>query len=210
MNRRDRKKEKTRLHLLQIAMERFARHGIYATRVEDITEAADVAKGVFYNYFPSKNRLIAELLSQGVLLLEKSYLQKIDGRIRGKNRIREVLVQQESFWRDHPDYALLFHQSRGLLLLEGGSAELNHAFRDYIRCMARYLPSHPRSEESPKEEVLQQAVILAGLVSGYRSFAYAAGFPLDLDLVLQTATSGIPGTSAKNRLPTSSQTNKTQ
>lgn len=210
MNRRDRKKEQTRLHLLQIARVRFARHGIYATRVEDITEAADVAKGVFYNYFPSKNRLIAELLSQGVQLLEQSYLQKIDGRIRGKNRIREVLIRQESFWRDHPDYALLFHQSRGLLLLEGGSPELNHAFRDYIRCMARYLPSQPQSEESPKKEILQQAVILAGLVAGYRSFAYAAGFPLDLDLVLQTAASGIPGTSGRNRLPAPSKTERIQ
>src|SRR3989304_3428464 len=37
----------------------FARQGFFATTVEQITEAADVGKGTFFNYFPSKEHVLA-------------------------------------------------------------------------------------------------------------------------------------------------------
>ena len=64
--RRERRRQATRETLLRAALALIAERGVYATRVEDVTDRADVAKGVFYLHFPSKFHLVAELLSPGV------------------------------------------------------------------------------------------------------------------------------------------------
>ena len=48
----------TRERLFRAALDLFARKGFTETTVEDITEAADVGKGTFFNYFPSKEAAI--------------------------------------------------------------------------------------------------------------------------------------------------------
>jgi AcrR family transcriptional regulator len=52
--RRQRKRAETRERIFRAAMQRFAQRGFFETTVEDITDAADVGKGTFFNYFPSK------------------------------------------------------------------------------------------------------------------------------------------------------------
>ncbi|MFC2030691.1 TetR/AcrR family transcriptional regulator [Chloroflexota bacterium] len=62
LSRRERKKLETRERLLQSAVTLFREKGYTATAVEEITDEADVAKGTFFNYFPSKEALLGELV----------------------------------------------------------------------------------------------------------------------------------------------------
>ena len=57
--RRARRQAETRARILRAALELVARQGLQATTVEQITEAADVGKGTFFNYFPSKEHVMA-------------------------------------------------------------------------------------------------------------------------------------------------------
>lgn len=61
LSRRERKKLETRQALLQAAQALLQEQGYRATTVEEITERADVSKGTFFNYFPSKDALLEEL-----------------------------------------------------------------------------------------------------------------------------------------------------
>jgi AcrR family transcriptional regulator len=61
LSRRERKKEETRQKLLEASQTLFQTKGYTATTVEEITERADVSKGTFFNYFPSKEALLGEL-----------------------------------------------------------------------------------------------------------------------------------------------------
>lgn len=56
--RRERRTAETREGLFRAALDLFARKGFNETTVEDITEAADVGKGTFFNYFPSKDHIL--------------------------------------------------------------------------------------------------------------------------------------------------------
>jgi AcrR family transcriptional regulator len=57
-SRRLRRSAEIRERLFRAALDQFARKGFLKTTVEDITEAADVGKGTFFNYFPSKDHIL--------------------------------------------------------------------------------------------------------------------------------------------------------
>jgi AcrR family transcriptional regulator len=58
MGRRQRRAAETRVRLFRCALQLFARRGYPNVTVEDITEAADVGKGTFFNYFESKDHVL--------------------------------------------------------------------------------------------------------------------------------------------------------
>ena len=57
-NRRERQSLERRERLFRSALDLFARKGFAETTVEDITNAADLGKGTFFNYFPSKEHIL--------------------------------------------------------------------------------------------------------------------------------------------------------
>ena len=59
VGRRERRRTETRERIFRAALKLFARQSFTATTVEEITEAADVGKGTFFNYFPSKEHVLA-------------------------------------------------------------------------------------------------------------------------------------------------------
>ena len=60
-SRRTRRRNETKERLFRTALQLFAKKGYVNTRVEEITAAADVAKGTFFNYFPTKEHLLFAL-----------------------------------------------------------------------------------------------------------------------------------------------------
>jgi AcrR family transcriptional regulator len=58
MGRRQRRAAETRVRLFRCALQLFAGRGFPNVTVEDITEAADVGKGTFFNYFESKDHVL--------------------------------------------------------------------------------------------------------------------------------------------------------
>jgi AcrR family transcriptional regulator len=65
-NRRERRKAETRGRLLLAARELFADRGVDATRINEITEAADVGFGSFYNHFASKDAIVDAVMEASV------------------------------------------------------------------------------------------------------------------------------------------------
>ena len=61
LSRRERKKLETRQALLEAAVALFREQGYDDTTIEAITGRVDVAKGTFFNYFPSKEALLHDL-----------------------------------------------------------------------------------------------------------------------------------------------------
>jgi AcrR family transcriptional regulator len=57
-DRRKRRAAETRVRLFRCALQLFAERGFPNVTVEDITEAADVGKGTFFNYFESKDHVL--------------------------------------------------------------------------------------------------------------------------------------------------------
>ncbi len=62
--RRELKKREKRERLLNASLKLFREKGYEQTKVSEITRAAGVAKGTFFNYFPTKERVLLALGEQ--------------------------------------------------------------------------------------------------------------------------------------------------
>ena len=74
MDRRERRKQETRQRLLRAAWELFQERGYDQTTVANITEAADVAKGTFFNYFVTKEAIVEQIAVWRIELLGNQVL----------------------------------------------------------------------------------------------------------------------------------------
>jgi AcrR family transcriptional regulator len=74
LSRRARKKQETRLRLMEAALRLFREQGYDTTTVEQITETADVAKSTFFNYFETKDAILPALVEWQLRQLEEALL----------------------------------------------------------------------------------------------------------------------------------------
>jgi AcrR family transcriptional regulator len=65
-NRQDRRRARTRAKLVAAAGALFARQGVDNTRINEITEEADVGFGSFYNHFESKEAIVHAVLEETI------------------------------------------------------------------------------------------------------------------------------------------------
>ncbi|MFI8892137.1 TetR/AcrR family transcriptional regulator [Streptomyces paradoxus] len=61
----ERRKAETRMEIARAAAGLFVRHGLRATRAEDIAQAAGIAPRTFYRYFATKEEAVAPLYATG-------------------------------------------------------------------------------------------------------------------------------------------------
>lgn len=105
--RNARRKARTRAALLGAARRLFAETGFEQTTIAEIAEGADTAVGSFYNYFHTKDELLAALLEES--LAEQNRL--MDERRAGITDVAEAIsVAHRHFIRlarEQPDWAWL-------------------------------------------------------------------------------------------------------
>src|SRR5262252_6414425 len=112
-SRRERRSAELRERLFRAALALFASKGYAETTVEDITEAADVGKGTFFNYFPSKEHVLLAFAEMQLAKLEVVVRQAMGrlfqhgqqrGEIRADLRAEDIAL----VWRQTIFGTLLF------------------------------------------------------------------------------------------------------
>jgi len=90
-SRRERRRSATRQRLLEVALQLFCERGFEATTVEDITEAADVAKSTFFNYFETKEAILPALAEWRLSLIEQAIQPEEGAPLSPVARIKCIL-----------------------------------------------------------------------------------------------------------------------
>jgi AcrR family transcriptional regulator len=102
--RREREKRERREEILRAARRLFWKSGYVGTTMPGIAEAAELAPGTLYLYFPSKEMLYVELLVEGydrlIALLKKAVGRKSSPRSRAEALIDGFF----EFAAGHPEY----------------------------------------------------------------------------------------------------------
>ena len=94
---RARKKHECRARIEAAALQLFKRRGLDATRIEEITARAKIAKGTFFNYYASKHDVLAERLRR----LARDFLKFAEPKTNSapRLRLRRFFVSVEELFR---------------------------------------------------------------------------------------------------------------
>lgn len=90
--RRERRAAETRVRLFRSALALIAEHGLPNVTIEDITEAADVGKGTFFNYFESKEHVLG-VMSEIQIGKIREARAKLANSSHGKLTVQATLHQ---------------------------------------------------------------------------------------------------------------------
>ena len=92
--RRERRQQETRERLYQSAMRLLSERDFHEVTVEMITEAADVGKGTFFNYFPNKEAIVGYRFEQQFQMLAQLLGSGKEEEKRGRGE--EEKAEQET------------------------------------------------------------------------------------------------------------------
>jgi AcrR family transcriptional regulator len=92
LSRWERKKAEVRRRLLEAAWLLFSDQGYDDTTVAQIAQAADVAKGTVFNYFPTKEAIAEQVLFWRIDLLRERVLAEQDAPESALARIKLLMV----------------------------------------------------------------------------------------------------------------------
>jgi len=103
-DRNERRKALTRARLLAAARRLFAAQGFEQTTIRDIASEADIALGGFYNYFPTKEDVLAALLEEALsgqlelLTLRQAQVDDVAERVSIAHRHLVSAAAQDADW----------------------------------------------------------------------------------------------------------------
>jgi len=97
-DRRSRRSAETRDRLFRAALDVFSKKGFADATIEDITNAADVGKGTFFNYFPSKDHILLAFAEMQLSRLRHA----VDDARRNNTPIRQFFRSLTSLMTAEP------------------------------------------------------------------------------------------------------------
>ncbi len=168
-------RNKTRRLILDNSLKLFANKGFHGTSISDIAKAAGISKGLAYNYFESKekilNAIFEEAINSGSILEEQlknitDPYEKIAFIIQA---MFDYIRNEEEFWR------LYFAMSLQPEIFET-SQTVNIKFAQmYLTIIEKLF-----KEVGIKKSMLEARLFFAGLDGlGLQYFFYRAKFPFE-------------------------------
>jgi AcrR family transcriptional regulator len=99
------KRERTRAALLDAAVEVVADKGVEAAKISDITTAASMANGTFYNHFNDKNEILREAAYGIALEVSRQLDEEMDGIDDAVTRVVTATTRFIAILAAEPDWA---------------------------------------------------------------------------------------------------------
>lgn len=108
-------KEGKKEQILEAAKDVLLKKGIFKTRVEDITSYLGIAKGSFYTYFKSKDRLLEEIIDRVYEIREKELEELLEGNYDYEEQIRIFIIKRFVISSDNlKSHLILINLTRNL------------------------------------------------------------------------------------------------
>ena len=98
-------REEKKSLIMSVALEHFAAEGYHNTTISHIARHAGISKGLLYNYFESKEELLAAIVNKSMNEITQYFDPDRDGYLTGDEfelfvrKIFNVILEKRTFWR---------------------------------------------------------------------------------------------------------------
>lgn len=145
-DRRSRRQAKLKADIFRVAMERFAEKGYDGVTVDEIAAAAEIAKGTFFNYFPTKEHLLVEYRHR-LLADIHAYGTKLEGESARDVITRYFRQLARNVSAEGARYEMLFKEVVARPHLIAHDREHQGLYRPYFQ---RFIDIGKRTGRSPR------------------------------------------------------------
>lgn len=120
-SQRQKQKDKTRKHLIDVALEQLAKDGLTTTRTSDIAKAAKVSHGTLFAHFPTREILLDEVIEEFGMRITKRLHELVDSNCIIKElleaHMKGISEYEEFYTRLVSEGHLLARGARNSLLM---------------------------------------------------------------------------------------------
>ena len=168
-------REKSRNKILQAALELFAHQGYHNTSVNQIAKKAQVAKGLVYNYFDSKEELLEGIVLNAMGESHEMFLQ-IGQSPTAKGKMELIIDLTCKYLIEKYDYYKLL---TALSLQLDQFPQLREMIQQKFEGMLPYITQllEELGFENPREEALKLGALFDGI--GLQYMVLKDAFPLE-------------------------------
>ena len=98
-------REEKRNLIMNVALEHFAAEGYHNTTINHIAKHAGISKGLMYNYFESKEELLAAIVNRSLSEIVRYFDPDRDGYLTEDEfelfvrKIFKIILEKRTFWR---------------------------------------------------------------------------------------------------------------
>ncbi|WP_407355993.1 TetR/AcrR family transcriptional regulator [Methanolobus sp. WCC5] len=137
MSLREKKKHETRNRIFDVSTRLFKEKGFENTTVDEITKEAGIAKGTFFNYFPTKESLLFYFRQQKEELIINILQSQVALNVPVKEKIKNFLfLLAQNYEKDRELVRLLFFEHRKLMITSrqraSGNGHKHHGFASIL------------------------------------------------------------------------------
>ncbi len=97
-------REEARIRMLDAGFELIKEHGMTHASVEKVTKAVGLGKSTFYNFFPSKEMFVCEIIKYQRDRAKQFFMDKLDGREKmpvteAKEFLKKIIFSKDSIYQ---------------------------------------------------------------------------------------------------------------
>lgn len=153
LSRREQNKVDTRERIIAAATTMFLSQGVEQSTVTEVAQQAGVSRGTFFNYFPTKDSVLAAMWEDMSTRFGEVVSQALDEDITTRQRIHRMFQNFVIAAQREPDYMLLVtgEMNRDQPTGETPTARSNHVSSQLATLMAAGQESgEVRTDHSPE------------------------------------------------------------
>jgi AcrR family transcriptional regulator len=129
--------------LFECAKELFVTKGFKDTGISDITKLAGFGVGTFYNYYPSKDKLFAEILQQETTALMKRIMKSVNLDADPVKLIKQLLILNMEGMLSNPILSQwynpdIYNKIETLFREEKGLDAMEFLYQDFIKLVQKW------------------------------------------------------------------------
>jgi TetR/AcrR family fatty acid metabolism transcriptional regulator len=155
--------------ILEAARKVFADRGFHEATVDDIAEAAGVAKGTVYLYYESKRDVYFAALKFGIAQMYSSLLRELKKVCTPEEKLRALIAAKLAYFDENRDFFKIYYSELGNIPSAhpgGMDKELKALYQEQARLVEAILKEGARKKVIRNLRTEQTAFAISDIIRG--------------------------------------------